>query len=97
MEKTRLEPVRITGPAAPQVLASRSRSEEAGVSKVTRQRRATQRCDATTCGPKGWGGEGPSAALRLLDVSKGYAFVAAPCIRPLGAPNAPDGPIGIGS
>ena len=52
------------------VLASRSRSEEAGVSKATRQGRATPRCDATTRGPEGWGGERPSAALQLLDVSR---------------------------
>ena len=73
-----------------EVLASRSRSEEAGVSKATRQRQATPRCDATTRGPEGWGGDGPSAALQRLDVSRGCAVGAASCSQPLGAPNAPD-------
>jgi hypothetical protein len=40
------------------------------------------------CVPSGCGGAWPSAALRLLGVSPGYAVVAAPCIPPCGASNA---------
>ena len=37
----------------------------------------------------GCGGAGPSAALPLLLDASSIAFVAAPCIRPRGARNAP--------
>ena len=43
---------------------------------------------ATPLCPSGYGGTGPSASLRLLDVAHGYAFKAPPRIWPRGARNA---------
>ena len=70
----------------------------------TRRDRATQRCDASAVSPagvlrppkrasqpakEGWGGAQPSPVLRLLDdAGPCIVFVAAPCNRPRGAPNA---------
>jgi hypothetical protein len=52
---------------------------------------------ATPLLPSGCGGTGPSPSLELLDVARGYAIGAPPCIWPRGARNAARPMAGTGS